>query len=127
MTVPRNTPPRRPSRSSRYSVGGHSIAYGPSTRGVVTERAACHHAPSAAGSKNDRSTVSAGALITIEISSLCAAALFISSASSREQHCPHLTPQLGTLFGMPSLIVHSIPPREPPDRGRRAELACRWR
>jgi hypothetical protein len=26
MTVPRNTPPRRPSRSSRNSVGFHSMA-----------------------------------------------------------------------------------------------------
>ena len=37
ITVPRNTPPSRPSTSSRKSVGAHSTAYGPSARGVVTD------------------------------------------------------------------------------------------
>src|SRR5262249_42692730 len=65
ITVPRKTPPSRPSTSSRKSVGAHSIAYGPSTRGVVTDRATCHQACSAAPSKNAFSTWLMGALITI--------------------------------------------------------------
>src|SRR6478672_11955316 len=60
MTVPRNTPPRRPSRSSRNSVGVDSIAYGPRIRGVVTARLACHHVASASGSKNARITTAGG-------------------------------------------------------------------
>src|SRR5579872_1309321 len=67
-TVPRKTPPSRPRISSRKSVGAHSNAYGPNARGVVTECATCHHAPSASASKNAFSTRWAGAAMTIETS-----------------------------------------------------------
>src|SRR3954471_199559 len=69
MTVPRNTPPRRPSVSSLNSVGAHAIAYGPSTRGVVTACDTCSHALSASGSKNAFSTRLTGAAMAMEMSS----------------------------------------------------------
>src|SRR5206468_8668383 len=68
ITVPRNTPPRRPSTVSRKSVGAHSRAYGPRMRGVVTECATCHHALSASCSKNAFSTRHGGASMTIATS-----------------------------------------------------------
>src|SRR3954468_2458464 len=56
MTRPQNTPPSRPSSSSASAVGGHSTAYTPIGRGVVTERDACHQTLSAWGSKKAIST-----------------------------------------------------------------------
>src|SRR3954462_1125891 len=73
-TVPRNTPPSRPRISSQKSVGCHSMAYGPSSRGVVTECATCHQALSAAGSKNARMTRPAGAAMIVVTSRLGAGA-----------------------------------------------------
>src|SRR4051794_27459681 len=72
--VPRNTPPSRPRISSRNSVGGHSMAYGPSSRGVVTECATCHQALSAAGSKKACMTRPAGAAMIAVTSRLGAGA-----------------------------------------------------
>src|SRR3954470_15029874 len=72
--VPRNTPPSRPRISSRNSVGGHSMAYGPSSRGVVTERLTCHQALSAAASKKARMTRPAGAAMIAVTSRLGAGA-----------------------------------------------------
>jgi hypothetical protein len=54
--------------SSASIVGGHSTANTPIGRGVVTERATCHHTVSACGSKNAASTRVGAALISSECS-----------------------------------------------------------
>ena len=129
--------------SSRNSVGVHSIAYGPSGRGVVTDRATCHQAPRAAGSKNAFSTRPDGAAMTAVTSRLgvggiaklgiwnlevrirdhefqipdsqilnyCAGAV-VRGCCVRARVTISLTSRInvGTWYGIPSLIVHSIPP-----------------
>jgi len=68
MTVPRNTPPSRPSVSSLKSVGAHAIVYGPSTRGAVTACDTCSQAFSASGSKNAFMIRATGVAMTTETS-----------------------------------------------------------
>src|SRR5687767_206486 len=62
-TVPWRAPPRRPRSSSRDLVDSHSTAKLPRGLGRQTERATCHQAFSASGSKNASSTAAGGALI----------------------------------------------------------------
>src|SRR6185503_18345710 len=62
-TVPCSTPPRGPSKSSRYGVGVHSTAKTPNGTGVVTDRTTCHHARSASGEKKQPKTIAGGAAI----------------------------------------------------------------
>src|SRR5687768_3060579 len=66
ITVPWNVPPSLPSISSENSVGSHSTAYAPSTRGTVTDLEVCHHALSAVGSKNAHITRDGAATIVID-------------------------------------------------------------
>ena len=96
MIVPRKTPPSRPRTSSRKSVGAHSIAYGPSTRGVVTECATCHQAPSASASKNAFSTRPGGAAMTRSTSRLGAAWTRELSAGSASGRLTAVPPWLWT-------------------------------
>ena len=68
ITVPWNVPPSLPSISSENSVGSHSTAYAPSTRGTVTDRDVCHHVASAVGSKNAHITRDGAAtMVTDEV------------------------------------------------------------
>ena len=67
ITVPRNTPPRRPSSSSRSSLA-HSTAYGPSARGVVTDRIVRHHVVRLGPSKNASTTARGAALMSTDSS-----------------------------------------------------------
>ena len=59
-------PPSLPSISSENSVGSHSTAYAPSTRGTVTDRDVCHQLASAVGSKNAHITRDGAATMVIE-------------------------------------------------------------
>src|SRR6516162_3705265 len=99
MIVPRNTPPSRPRTSSRNSVVGHSIAYGPSTRGVVTERVTRHQAVSASASKNAVNTRGAGAAIVAEMSRLGTGISSLSYRGDRKDRSPKVLCRLRDLGG----------------------------